>query len=167
MVMRTSTLLLAIIGVLAVGSTAGAQSVAPMAVDWSAKLEPVARSYPPGSSFTVAISAAIREGWHVYSTEEVKDGPRPLRLALAGGQPFTQAGKLRAPEPQREFDETFNQVAGYYDLPVTFRLPVKVLPEAGAGAATLTIEVNYQACDGKMCLPGRAVKVTVPVTIAR
>ncbi|MBP1636325.1 MAG: hypothetical protein H6Q10_2899 [Acidobacteria bacterium] len=133
-------------------------------VTWSAAVDPGSSVVRPGAVFTVVLTAKIDEGWHVYGAEETTNGPRPLRIGLAEGQPFT-AGKLQAPAPKREHDAAFNQVTTSYAKPTTFRLPVTVSAGAVPGRHDVALEVRFQACDGRICLPGRTVKLSVPVEV--
>ena len=67
-------------------------------VSWSIALAPPGhRVGEPGGRLSVAVTARIAEGWHIYGTDELKVGPRPLGITLAAGQPFKPAGKLQAP----------------------------------------------------------------------
>lgn len=145
---------------------AGLAAQAPPSVSWSIALEPAAPSgVARGGRVSVAVTAKIAEGWHVYGLDELKGGPRPLAITVPAGQPFKAAGKLQAPEPEREFDPSFEQVTTFYDKTTTFRLPVTVSRQATAGPASINVEVAFQACDGRICLPGRTVKLAAPVTI--
>ncbi|HSK10181.1 MAG TPA: protein-disulfide reductase DsbD N-terminal domain-containing protein [Vicinamibacterales bacterium] len=155
---------LAAAAVLVLAALSFAQSP-PQPVTWSVALEPAAASAPPGGRLTLAVKATIAEGWHVYGADEVADGPRPLRIALAPEQPF-KAGKLEAPEPTRDFDVSFKQVVAFYTRPTTFKLPVTVSSTAGAGETQIRLEVVFQACDGRVCLPGRTARLSVPIRIA-
>jgi DsbC/DsbD-like thiol-disulfide interchange protein len=157
-------LALAPVGALLAG-TLGAQSP-PRSVSWSMALDPPGEvAAARGGRLTVAVTARIAEGWHVYGTDDLKDGPRPLAITLPAGQPFTAAGKLRAPEPDRDFDASFNQVTTFYARTTTFRLPVAVAKGAPRGEASIAVAVAFQACDGRICLPGRTVKLSAPVQI--
>jgi thiol:disulfide interchange protein DsbD len=138
----------------------------PQPVSWSVVLDPpgstgVAR----GDRLTLAVTAKIAEGWHVYGTDELKDGPRPLAITIPASQPFSPAGKMQAPEPDRDFDASFNQVTTFYAKTTTFKLPLAVAKDARLGAASVAVEVTFQACDGRICLPGRTAKLSVPVQI--
>ena len=162
---RLPAFLLAVAAILVFGPALPAQSP-PQPVSWSLALEPPGTSaVAAGGRVTVAVTATITEGWHVYGTEELKDGPRPLAIALAQGQPFKTAGKLQAPEADRDFDPSFNQVTTFYGKTTTFRLPVAASTGARRGPAAVTVEVAFQACDGRICLPGRIVKLSAPIQI--
>jgi len=135
-------------------------------VSWSIALAPPGTaSVKRGGRLTVAVTAKIAEGWHIYGTDELKDGPRPLGITLPAEQPFKPAGKLQAPEPDREFDDSFNQVTTLYRQTTTFRLPATVLRDAVRGPSAVNVEIRFQACDGRICLPVRTVKLSAPVAI--
>lgn len=135
------------------------------AVRWSVVLEPKAETRAPGEKLTALVTATIEEGWHVYSTDELKDGPRPLAIDLAAGGPVEKACAMVSPEPERDFDEAFAQVTAYYKDKAVFRVPLVVATTAKPGKAAVSFEVAFQACDGKMCLPGRVVRVSAPVVV--
>lgn len=145
-------------------ATAAVQHLPRQPVTWSASLAPGIPAVVAGGRFVVTVTATIDEGWHVYGVEDRPDGPRALRIELAPGQFFT-AGKLQAPEPSRELDGAFSQVTAFYGKTTTFRLPLTALKQATAGEYALALEVSFQACDGRICLPGRKVKLSVPVRI--
>ena len=142
------------------------QVAAPQPVSWSVTLDAPAGPVAAGGTFTAVVKAAIEDGWHVYTPDELPNGPRPLRIEIPAGQPFTVSGKLAAPEAEREFDPAFEQVTAFYKSDSVFRLPVAIAAGAAPGPAVLNLEVSFQACDGRLCLPGRTVRLALPVTIA-
>jgi thiol:disulfide interchange protein DsbD len=137
----------------------------PQPVKWSLALDPVSGA-AAGGTFAAVVTAAIDEGWHVYAPDEANVGPRPVELTVVRNPVFTAAGKLEAPEPEREMDEAFGQITASYADSATFRLPVAVAADADAGPHVIEIDVSFQACDGNICLPAKFVRVkaTVPVT---
>ncbi len=139
----------------------------PQPVTWSVALEPITRTHAPGGNVTALVTAKIDEGWHVYSTQELPDGPRPLAIDLVAGGPAHAAGPMVSPEPERDFDEAFSQVTAFYTKSATFRLPLSMSTTAKPGPADVAFDISFQACDGRLCLPGRTVRVTAPVVVAR
>ena len=136
-------------------------------ITWSVTLDPKAEVRAPGDRFTALVTAKIEEGWHVYATQELTDGPRPLRIELVAGGPADTAGEIVSPEPERDFDEAFSQVTAYYKDAATFRVPLAIKKQAKPGAGSIGFDIAFQACDGRMCLPGRTVRLTAPVVVAR
>jgi hypothetical protein len=136
-------------------------------VTWTLALEPAAATYRQASTLTAVVAATIDAPWHVYAADELPDGPRPLRIDLVAGGPASTAGPTAAPEPEREYDDAFKQVTAFYRESATFRVPLVITPTARPGALAIVIDIAFQACDGRMCLPGRTVRLSLPVAIAR
>jgi DsbC/DsbD-like thiol-disulfide interchange protein len=90
-----------------------------------------------------------------------------VELTIVKNPVFAAAGKFGAPEPEREMDQAFGQITASYTDEATFRLPVAVAAEAPAGPHLLEIDVSFQACDGNICLPAKAVRVKATVTVTK
>jgi hypothetical protein len=152
--------------VVAAGLAPAAQGPPPP-VTWAVTLDPKAGTRAAGDRLTALVTATLDEGWHVYSTQELPDGPRPLRIDLVAGGPALAAGPMVSPEPERDFDEAFSQVTAFYEEAATFRVPLAIAAKAKPGAASVAFDISFQACDGRMCLPGKTMRVSAPVVIAR
>lgn len=137
----------------------------PQPVKWSLSLEPEAGTIAAGGTLKAVVTAKIDEGWHVYAPDEANSGPRPVRITVVAGPVFSEAGKMDAPEPEREMDEAFGQITASYTGEATFRLPVAAAKDAAPGTHPLKIELTFQACDGRMCLPPKVVKLEAAVTV--
>lgn len=135
------------------------------AVQWT--LTTPAPSVKPGAKVEVVLDAAITGGWHLYSLKKVEGGPIATTITLPAGQPFSLAGAITASPAESKYDETFQMDVETYSDSATFRLPIEVAKDAPAGPANLTVNVRFQACDDKQCLPPRTVKVELPLTIQR
>src|ERR1035437_696336 len=121
----------------------------------------------PGATFTVKLVGKIQAGWHMYSMKQMDDGPIPTRVWIAEGQPFQQAGAIKADEPETMQDPTLHMEVELYEGGVTFAVPVRVAPGTAAGTQNLVVSTSYQTCNNSLCLPPKTVKVEVPVTIAK
>jgi len=121
----------------------------------------------PGAKFTVKLVAQVQEGWHLYSMKHVEDGPVATRIWLAEGQPFQLADAIKGSPPETLQDASFNMEVELYEGEASFLLPLQVAAGAAPGVQTLAVNASYQSCNDKICLPPNAVKVEVPVTIAR
>lgn len=118
-----------------------------------------------GDKFTAQLTAQIEDGWHLYSLEEIPNGPRPTRITLAAEQPFELSGDIEQPVPIIKHDENFGVETQYYEKSATFHLPVKIKSTAKPGSTTLTVQTRYQVCNEQMCLPPKTVKVEAPIEI--
>jgi thiol:disulfide interchange protein DsbD len=163
---RSRVLMEMLLVVLASVAVAG-QSGPPQPVTWAIALAQPAPPVKAGGTFDAVVTVQIDEGWHVYAADEVPDGPRPLLIALAEKSLFRPGDPLKAPEPERDMDQSFGQVTAFYKADTTFRLPVAVPPGLAAGAHDLVVEIEFQACDGRICLPARATLLKTSITIAR
>ena len=150
-----------------VSAGAGAQQGPLQPVKWSLAIDPAGGSAAAGGTLTAVVTAAIDDGWHVYAPDEANVGPRPVELTVVKNPVFAAAGRMEAPEPSREMDEAFGQITASYADSATFRLPVSVAAGAAAGPHVLEIDVSFQACDGSICLPAKAVRVKTAVTVTK
>ena len=131
------------------------------------KPAPPAAPVKAGSRFNVKLIAQVQDGWHVYSLKPMAEGPIATRIWIAGGQPFSLSGAVRAPEPRAMQDPSFGMEVELYEGEAVFMLPVRVAAGAAPGAQKLTVSASYQSCNNKLCLPPKTVKVEVPVTIGK
>lgn len=120
-----------------------------------------------GEAFTVELKAHIERGWHLYSLTPVENGPRPTRIMVAAGQGFELAGPVKAPEPTTAMDPNFKVETEFYDEAVTFTVPIRARPDAAAGKSTVTVQVRFQTCNDRDCLPPALVKLPVQVEVAQ
>ena len=162
---RTAVPLALAVAVAAAPAAARAQQGPPQPVKWSLALDP--SQVAAAGKLTAVVTAAIDEGWHVYAPDEANVGPRPVELTIIKNPLFTAAGTFGAPEPEREMDEAFGQITASYTDAATFRLPVAVSADASAGPQVLEIDISFQACDGNICLPPKAVRVKATVTVTK
>jgi DsbC/DsbD-like thiol-disulfide interchange protein len=156
------------LALLFVGSYAGqARAQAPTPVHWSASVKGKHHSFRPGQKLEVALSAAIDSGWHLYALSEPPGAHvLPTQIHLADGQPFVLAGDIQSPEPISRMDPTVGAETQFYEDTAAFGLPVKIDKKARAGNQNLELDVTYQACSDRLCLPPRTQKVLAAVEIA-
>src|SRR5690349_2625806 len=89
-------------------------------ITWSLAVKAIDKPLVRGDRLTAAVTATIQDGWHLYSTVEVKGGPKPTSISLQPGQPFELAGPIESPEPTRDYDATFQLPVEFYEKSVTF-----------------------------------------------
>ncbi|HRH46948.1 MAG TPA: protein-disulfide reductase DsbD family protein [Pyrinomonadaceae bacterium] len=135
-------------------------------VAWTLKVDSAAKSFKAGDTFNVQVSAQIKDGWHLYSTTKLENGPIATSISLEEGQPFEMAGGIKSPDPIVTFDPNFNLDTEYYEKFVIFTLTVKVLPNISASNNKLKLQTRYQSCTPEMCLPPKLEKLEVVVEFA-
>ncbi|HTS66891.1 MAG TPA: protein-disulfide reductase DsbD N-terminal domain-containing protein [Candidatus Acidoferrales bacterium] len=135
----------------------------PEPVSWKLG-NPAAKPVKAGARFSVRLTAVIQPGWHLYSLKPVPEGPVPTRIWIDGGQPFSLAGAIQAPDPVAMQDPTLDLEVEFYEGETPFTLPVKAV-SGTAGPQTLTVSVSYQTCNDKLCLPPKTVKLQLALTV--
>ncbi len=132
-------------------------------VAWSATC-PVGVVHP-GQKFAAKVSARITPGWHIYSITQAPGGPVPTEIALAARQPFTLSGFVIGPLPHSSYDENFQLETDTYEQTAAFKVPIIVAAKAPSGANAVAMDVRFQACNERTCLPARTVHLSVPLRI--
>ena len=104
-----------------------------------------------GASVSIALSATIQDGWHVYALSQPAGGPNPLKISIPAGAPFALHGPIAEAKVTRREDPSFKMETVYYVSAVNLTLDIK---KAGAvGADALPLDVRFQACNDRLCLP--------------
>jgi thiol:disulfide interchange protein DsbD len=127
-------------------------------VHWAA--ESPAGSLKPGDSIEIHVEAAIDPTWHLYSATTPPGGPNPTRFSLISGKPFELAGSVRQSPPITKFDEGFGIDTEYFSESASFWIPLTAAADAEPGQYDVSLQVAYQVCDDRVCLP--PVKVPIP-----
>jgi thiol:disulfide interchange protein len=133
-------------------------------VTWSIKAN-APGSLNPGDKFSAQVTAQIQGGWHLYSLTQGGGGPIPTRITVPDGQPFKLAGSVRGPRPRVAMDPNFEINTETHEGRATFNVPLAAAADAPAGGQSLNVNVRYQACNDKNCLPPRTAKLSAPITL--
>ena len=146
---RTLALLAVLFGSCAVTYAQRATEV----VKWTATV-----SKSSAASASVVLSATIQDGWHVYALSQPAGGPTPLKITIPSGAPFAlQAPVVEAKVTRRE-DPGFKMETAFYMNSVNLTLNVK--KQGTTAAETLPVDVRYQACNDRLCLPPYTAHLT-------
>jgi len=129
-------------------------------------LQVPAKPVTPGGSLLATLSARIERGWHMYSITQLPGGPITTRVTVPEGQAFTLAGEVKGPKPVKKRDDVFGMDVEYYDDGADFSVPLKAAASASAGRQKLSVQVRYQMCNDKLCLPPRTVKTEAEVEVS-
>ena len=122
-------------------------------VKWSAE---ITRTKPNAPS--AKLSATIMDGWHVYALSQPKGGPTPLKISIPFGSPLMLAGPIAETRVVRHFDPSFKMETFYYLKTASFNLALK--KRGIAGGKSLPIDVRFQACNDRLCLPPYTMHVS-------
>jgi len=122
-------------------------------VQWSMMIDPGAIA--PGATATARLTAKMDGEWHIYSMTTPEGGPMATSIR-ADANPAIADVKLYQPAPIVKFDPNFNLDAEMYGREVAFLAVFDVAKSAPSGPSDLTLNIRYQACTEKECLPRRA-----------
>lgn len=121
----------------------------------------------PGQKVTVALTGDIDAGWHVYAFPQPPDSPIiATQVTVPDGQPLALSGEILPPKSESLMDPTTGKATAVYTNSVTINLPLRVARKAHSGTQDFEMDVRYQACNSRLCLPPRTDKVTLSVEIA-
>lgn len=129
-------------------------------IQWTASIAGHGIPARPGEVFSVQISATIADGWHLYAIDQKEGGPIPTRVSVPAGQLFSLNGGVKEPPPTAKFDPNFNLETRFFEKHVTFIVPVKVGAAAQSASSMVNVDVRYQACNDKLCMPPRTVHLS-------
>ena len=160
---RLLVLLTAVVALVFV--SAGAAQSPEDPIQWTLALNPPTATTVRGGTITLALTATIDEGWHLYALTLPAGGPIATRITVPDGQEFSPAGDIAEPAPKSAFDPNFNMTLDYHEEKATFGVPLKASASAGYGAVTARVAVSYQTCNDKYCLPPKQVVSTVQVPV--
>jgi thiol:disulfide interchange protein DsbD len=133
-------------------------------VQWSGSLDP-AQALRPGSKAAVKVHAEIKAGWHVYALSQGPGGPTPMSIQLAENPALAPSGDAIGDAPEKLYDKNFEMDTVLYEHGASFQLPVRVKPTAPAGAQQATLEVRFQTCNERTCLPPTTVHLPIDAVI--
>ncbi len=117
-----------------------------------------------GEVFSIIIEASIEGEWHLYSVLNDPDaGPYPTEFS-AKSDNFIIAGDVVESKADIEFDPNFEAELGWHSTYASFEIPVAVRADQ-QGRQNLDIEVFYQVCDDRVCLPPKRKSIIAAVEV--
>jgi DsbC/DsbD-like thiol-disulfide interchange protein len=134
-------------------------------VQWSAKPEST-QAVRAGQKIAASLDARIDTGWHVYSITQAPGGPTKSEISVPANQPFKLAGVVIGPQPESAYDPNFEMKTEFYEKTAGFKVPLAVVASAKPGETTGTIDVLFQTCTDRICLPATTAHVPLTVMIA-
>lgn len=118
-----------------------------------------------GEIFTVVVEAEIEGEWHLYSVLNPPDaGPYPTTFS-SGSHLMAIAGDVEETDAIIAYDPNFDIELGWHSNRAVFRIPVAFRPELD-GNQTIMLEVLYQVCDDRSCLPPKTKQIEGQIVLA-
>jgi thiol:disulfide interchange protein len=131
-------------------------------IQWSLASEQA--KAPPGSTAVARLTAKLDPKWHLYSPTTPPGGPIPTSIAV-DPNPAVERVVIYQPKPDRKFDPNFDLDVDWYDTEAVFLVLAELKKDAPPGPFELTVQVRYQACDDRQCLPPRRKTVATTLTV--
>jgi thiol:disulfide interchange protein len=116
-----------------------------------------------GDVVTLSYSCTIKEGFHLYSSQQPSKAALPLEFILDKEVKGVElVGKvIDGPGKKTEHDDVFDADISFYEKNASFSQKVKITAEN----PTIGGHLRYQVCDENMCLPDNyEFKVPVKAT---
>ena len=142
--------LLALLASLQFAGQMQAQKLDP--VQWT--LEPTSNATRPGDPVHLHLTAKIEPGWHLYSLTTPKGGPIPTTASVHEGG-IINSVELYQPAPERHFDPNFNIDTETFAEELRLLVSGTVPKSSKAGSTEIGVDVRYQVCSDRQCLPPR------------
>ncbi len=118
----------------------------------------------PGQEFPVSVQATVATGWHLYALDEPEDGPVSLEFS-AGSEGSVTLVSVGADRTERGPAAGSAAGVNFYQGQPRFRLRLRAEPALKAGTVAAVIEIRYQACNERMCLPPRSATLSFPLRV--
>ncbi len=131
---------------------------------WSLSSDASEKAIKSGQAVRADLSVTIDAGWKLYATDQPPGGPYATKIAVTEGKPFELAGKIESPKPTVKPDPLFVGLDGkalvtkFFTETATFKIPVKAT--ADTTTDEMSIDVRFQVCNDRLCLPARTVRVS-------
>jgi len=138
----------------------------PQPIHWTATATTTSLPLNKGAKILARVTASIAPGWHLYAFEQQPGGPLPTNVSLATGQPFAAAGAVGESTPKTEFDSNFNLSTSIFEDKAVFTVPAKASGAVSANSPKLMIDVAFQTCNDRMCLPLTVVHLMAPIRVS-
>jgi thiol:disulfide interchange protein len=113
----------------------------------------------------VAVTAEIDPGWHLYAMTEPPGGPQALDFSLPEGNALSLAGPIVESTPSHAFDTNFNIETQFHEQGAAFTVPLRVNAGVKPGRYLVRLDVSYQTCNDRFCLPPNMEELRVEVAV--
>ena len=128
------------------------------------EIKEIPETVQAGDIFNIVIDATIEGNWHLYSILNNPDaGPFPTEFSAKSSN-FIIADDILETKAIIEFDPNFEAELGWHSTFAQFELPIAI-KTSEKGLQTLDIEVFYQVCDDRVCLPPKAKSIIASVNV--
>jgi thiol:disulfide interchange protein DsbD len=112
-------------------------------VVWETQLEKL-----DDTRFVLVFNATIASNWHLYSQFSNEQGALPTEFVF-DSQGYKRIGEVEESPSITDYDKVFEMDLTYFNDSANFRQEIVLEDET---LSSLSVELNYQACDDKLCI---------------
>ena len=112
-------------------------------VVWETQLEKL-----DDTRFVLVFNATIASNWHLYSQFSNDQGALPTEFVF-DSQGYKRIGEVEESHSITDYDKVFEMDLTYFNDSANFRQEIVLEDET---LSSLSVELNYQACDDKLCI---------------
>lgn len=127
-------------------------------VSWTIESDSKGKTIKSDENVEINLKASIEPNWHLYDLTQPGKGPFPTKITVPEGANYSIEGEPKSTGAIEKFDPNFKINTRFFAESATFSVPLKSSSEIKGD--DLAINVRYQVCDDKVCLPPKTVKVT-------
>jgi thiol:disulfide interchange protein len=127
-------------------------------VKWELSSDAKGKELKPGEKFSAELKAEIEGQWYLYALDQPAGGPVATTVKLPSESDFKIDGKVTSTKPQQKFDPNFKIETKFFGKTAAFQIPLAT--EKDINAEALAVNVRFQVCDDKLCLPPKTVRVS-------
>ncbi|MDC1378119.1 protein-disulfide reductase DsbD family protein, partial [Flavobacteriaceae bacterium] len=98
--------------------------------------------------YTLVFKAVIETNWHLYSQFSNKNGAFPTEF-IFNPKGYKRIGEVKESTSITDYDKVFEMDLTYFNVTATFRQEIEL---EDTDLSNLSVEVNYQVCDDKLCV---------------
>lgn len=98
--------------------------------------------------YTLVFKAVIETNWHLYSQFSNKNGAFPTEF-IFNSKGYKRIGEVKESSSITDYDKVFEMDLTYFNDTATFRQEIEL---EDTDLSNLSVEVNYQVCDDKLCV---------------
>ncbi|MFT4805228.1 MAG: hypothetical protein ACI9YE_002444, partial [Psychroserpens sp.] len=135
-------LIITLCGLLVFSLTTNAQVLEP--VKWETSVEKIS-----DTEYDLISTAAVDDGWHLYSQSVPDDGPIPTTFIYKATTDYELSGTTQEEEGHTVDDPVFLMKIKFFEDKAEFRQRIKVLNQE---LSIVEGEVEFMACDDEKCL---------------
>lgn len=118
-----------------------------------------------GESFDVTVEATIDENWHLYSIlNDSEAGPYPTEFSSPSSD-IIISGEVEESDAEIAYDPNFETELGWHSDSAQFKIPV-TFNSSLQGSQRIILNVLYQVCDDRSCLPPKTKEIEKEVFLA-